>query len=247
MEKLFSKIFGDEKIVVITGAGISTLSGLSDFRGNNGLYKKYANADYKLSLECLLEEPDVFYEFYKNNLISYDLEPNIVHYMLAEFEELGYIDYIITQNIDGLHQKAGSKNVVELHGNGDTFYCNRCKKKYDIYNYLNTGYICRDCGGIIRPDIVLYGEFIKQHNRFLALEKLLKADTVLILGSSLTVTTISNLLNEYIKYKKIEFNSHNLIIINENETCYDNYGLTYSENLEKVFKKIKKYSERSDN
>ena len=239
MEKLIEQIFSNNKIVVITGAGISTLSGLTDFRGNNGLYKKYNNTAWKLSLECLQEEPNEFYNFYKNNLISFNIKPNIVHDTLFKLEERGYIDYIITQNIDGLHQKAGSTNVVELHGNGDTFYCTRCNEKYDINTYVNDGYSCEQCSGTIRPDIVLYGESVKRKNKLLALQKLCEADMVLVLGTSLTVTTINSLLDEYIKSNKIKYNSDKIIIVNDNETNYDKYARKYTEDLKKVFKKIK--------
>lgn len=239
MEKLIEQIFSDKKIVIITGAGISTLSGIPDFRGNNGLYKKLNNAEYMLSLECLQEEPEEFYTFYKSNMILKNIKPNIIHETLAKLEEKGFIDYIITQNIDGLHHKAGSINVVELHGNGDKFYCRKCAKKYDISRYVNKGYYCDKCNGIIRPDIVLYGESVKQKDYLIALKKIIEADTVIVLGSSLTVSTINNLLNEYIRINKIN-NSDKLIIINDNETIYDKYGIRYKENLEKVFKKIKK-------
>lgn len=247
MEKLIQQIFSHKKIVVITGAGISTLSGLSDFRGSNGLYKKYNNAAWNLSLECLQEEPDEFYEFYKSNLIACNIKPNIIHDTLAILEQRGFIDYIITQNIDGLHQRAGSKKVIELHGNGDNFYCSRCAKKYNVDRYINSGYRCDKCNGIIRPDIVLYGENIKLKNKLLALKKMIESDMILILGSSLTVSTINNLLDEYIKVNKINLNSSKIIIVNDNETIYDKYATKYSNNLKNVFKKIKKYNERCDN
>lgn len=246
MEKLIKQIFSDKKIVVITGAGISTLSGIPDFRGNNGLYKKFNNAEYMLSLECFQEEPEEFYTFYKSNMIFKNIKPNITHETLAKLEEKGFIDCIITQNIDGLHQKAGSRNVVELHGNGDTFYCRKCAKKYDISRYVNNGYFCDRCNGIIRPDIVLYGESVKRKDYLIALKKIIEADTVIVLGSSLTVSTINNLLNEYIRINKIN-NSDKLIIINDNETIYDKYGIRYKDNLEKVFKKIKRFNDQINN
>ncbi len=246
MDNLIKQIFSNKKIVVITGAGISTLSGLSDFRGKNGLYKKYNNASWKLSLECLQEEPEEFYEFYKNNLIPSNIKPNIIHDTLAKLEKEGYIDCIITQNIDGLHQKAGSHKVIELHGNGETFYCRKCAQQYNVNKYINNGYFCDKCNGIIRPDIILYGEHINQKNKLLALKKMIESDMILVLGSSLTVSTINNLLDEYIKINKVNFNSNKIIIVNHNETIYDKYATIYCDNLENVFKKIKRYNERRD-
>lgn len=240
MEYLINQIFSDKKIVVISGAGISTLSGILDFRGNNGLYIRINNAEYKLSIECLCEEPEEFYNFYVNNMIFNNIKPNIIHETLAKLEDKGYIDYIITQNVDGLHQKAGSKRVVELHGNGDNFYCRKCNVKYNVDDYINNGYKCL-CDGIIRPDVVLYGEPIKQKDRLLALKKIIESDLLLVLGSSLTVSTINNLLNEFIRINNINSNSDKIIIINDKETIYDNYATKYSEDLEDVFKKIKKY------
>jgi len=240
MDKIINTIFSDKKVVVITGAGISTLSGLCDFRGNNGLYKRHKNLEWKLSIDCLVEEPDEFYNFYKNNLLMLNVEPNVIHETLFRLEEKGYIDYIITQNIDGLHQKVGSKNVIELHGNGERFYCTKCKEEYDINDYQK-GYVCDKCNGLIRPDIVLYGEKVKTKDNVLAKEKMLQADVVLVLGSSLMVSTIRSLLNEYIKSKKVETNPEQLIIINDDITIYDQVGLKYTNELESVFRRIRKH------
>ena len=235
MDKLLNAIFSEKKVVVITGAGISTLSGIPDFRGKNGLYKQHANTEWYLSKECLIEEPEEFYKFYKNNLIIEDIKPNIVHNTLSKLEELGYIDYIITQNIDSLHSKAGSEKVIELHGNGEKFYCSKCKEEYDLNYYVNSGYKCKKCNGIVRPDIVLYGEPLKSNNKILAYKKIIEADIVVVFGSSLSVSTITNLLDEFISKK----NKENLIIVNDSETYYDAYAIKYSDNLDTIFKKIK--------
>lgn len=238
MDKLLDAIFSKNKVVVITGAGISTLSGIPDFRGKNGLYKKHVNTEWYLSKECLIEEPDVFYNFYKNNLIIENIKPNIVHETLSKLQEMGYIDYIITQNIDALHKKAGSERVIELHGNGEKFYCSKCKEEYDLNYYVNSGYKCK-CNGVIRPDIVLYGEPLKSNNKVLAYKKIMEADVVIVFGSSLSVSTITNLLDEFISVN----NKDNLIIVNDNITYYDEYAIKYTDDLDSVFKKIKEYKE----
>jgi len=236
MDKLLEVIFSDSKIVVITGAGISTLSGIPDFRGKNGLYKKQVNTEWFLSKECLIEEPDEFYKFYKNNLLLENIKPNIIHNTLSDLEYKGYIDYIITQNIDSLHNKAGSNKVIELHGNGEKFYCTKCKENYSL-NYYKESYKCNKCNGLIRPDIVLYGESIKSTNKNLAYKVVSEADYLIVFGSSLTVSTITNIIDYFLKNNN---KKDNLIIVNDRKTYYDDYAIKYNNNLNNVFKKIYK-------
>ena len=235
MQKLIDTIFSNKNIVVITGAGISTLSGIPDFRGKDGLYTKNENVELKLSHDYFIEEPDGFYEFYTKNMIMDNIKPNIIHETLASLEKKGYISYIITQNIDNLHQKAGSKNVLDIHGNGEKFYCQKCRTNYSLEEYLNNGYVCNKCKGTIRPDIVLYGECIKTSDRYLAYEIINKADTIIVLGSSLVVSTVSNLLHKYLRDNK----NRPLFIINNQETPFDYCAEIYSEDLGIVLKKIK--------
>lgn len=234
MDKLIDTIFSNKTVVVITGAGISTLSGIPDFRGNNGLYTKNDNVEYKLSYSYFIENPEGFYNFYINNMIMNDVKPNIIHKTLTILEEKGYISGIITQNIDNLHQLAGSKNVIDIHGNGDEFYCIKCKEKFSSLYYINKGFKCSKCNGIIRPNIVLYEERLDARKMYLAYEAINNADAVIVLGSSLIVSTISNLLRDYVKDE-----SKLLYIVNNKSTPFDKYAITYKEDLGNVFKKIK--------
>lgn len=233
---LYDILFSGKKVVVITGAGISTLSGIPDFRGRNGLYSKNVNGAYMLSRDCLKNEPEEFYDFYKRNLLTEKVEPNIVHRVLARLEEKGFIDSIITQNIDGLHQKAGSKNVIELHGNGERFYCQECHENYSKEEYLESC-TCKKCGGIVRPDIVLYQESVDKQVNNEAVKKMFTADKVIVLGSSLSVWTIIRLLNTFIR-NKIGFTRNDIFIVNADETPYDNYARTCSDDLKDVFEAI---------
>ena len=253
LKKLFDIIFGDSKVVVITGAGISTLSGIRDFRGENGLYTKGINVEYLLSHHCLEHEPDKFYEFYTNNLMPEGIEPNIVHKVLAKLEERGLIDCIITQNVDGLHHAAGSKNVIELHGNGTRFYCTNCNKTctfeeykygYNIKNEIGEekhvdGFVCKHCGHIVRPDIVLYDEFINADDNARACVTINAADKVIVLGSSLVVPSIFRLLNSFL-YSSGKFRFEDLFIVNKNRTRYDYFGYVCRDDLGEVFELVKK-------
>ena len=233
MKQLIDAIFSEKRVVVITGAGISTLSGIPDFRGNNGLYTKDDNVEYMLSKSCLIEEPDRFYEFYKKNILVDNIKPNIIHDTLTKLESLGLIDGIITQNIDNLHEKSGSKNVVDLHGNGERFYCKKCNKKVSIEDYKKD-YKCL-CGGVIRPDIVLYDEFVKSVDHSKSLEMIHNADYLVILGSSLLVNTVGRLIDAFIRKNGYD---NNIFIVNNKETPYDYCAKRYEEDLGIVLKKI---------
>lgn len=239
MNELIDVIFSGKNIVVITGAGISTLSGIPDFRGKNGIYKKDENVEYKLSKKYFLNNPKEFYDFYKENMMITDVKPNIIHDTLVKLENKNYISCIITQNIDNLHQEAGSKNVIDLHGNGKRFYCCDCGKEFDMNYYLNKGFECDNCDGVVRPDIVLYGENLKTSVLTSAVEKIESADIVIVLGSSLVVSTVAGLLKDYLISKKI-FDSKNtsLYIVNNQSTQFDGYAKRCGEDLELVFKEI---------
>ena len=239
MNKLSELLLSGKNVVVITGAGISTLSGIPDFRGKNGLYTKGNNVEYMLSRECFVETPDEFYQYYINNMIMKNVEPNVVHNTLAELENRGYVSAVITQNIDNLHQKAGSKNVIDIHGNGEKYYCTSCNQSYTMDDY-ESGYVCNICGGTIRPDVVLYGEMLDGDKVQKALEAVYNADAMVVLGTSLTVSTAGSLVQEFIRVKGEKFDSSNLIIVNNQDTPYDNYADKISDDLGMVFSKVKK-------
>lgn len=198
-----------EYIVFFGGAGTSTESGISDFRGDRGLYSKTYkgyNPEEILSLEFVLKNPQLFYDFINEKLCCDEALPNEGHKFLVELEKTGKLKAIITQNIDSLHQKAGSKNVIELHGNLREFYCMKCGKEKDSF------FKC-ECGGIVRPNIVLYGETLDVDIVDRAINEIKKADCLIVSGTSLTVYPANSLL-EYFKGKSF-------IIINTSPTPYD--------------------------
>jgi len=197
----FAKQIVKKKIVVFTGAGMSTASGIKDFRGENGLYKENIDAEKILSLKYFVEHPKEFYEFYRKNLlISDNIKPNIAHELIKYYQDKGYIDSIITQNIDGLDKKVGLKNVIELHGNASKFYCTKCHKKYTVDQIKNMDIvpICDECKSIIRPDIVLYTEKLEISNLWFAKQYISNANTLLVIGSSLKVNPASSMVHDFI-------------------------------------------------
>ena len=226
-----------KNIVFFGGAGVSTASGINDFRGKNGLYKqkKNLNPEYLLSIRCFKNEPQKFYKFYKDNMNCMDKKPNTIHNYLTKLEKEKKLKAIITQNIDGLHQKAGSKNVLEIHGTIHKNNCLKCKKEYGAEYVFNNNYdnyipTCK-CGGIIKPDIVLFGEFLpKAYDK--AKKYIQKADTLIVAGTSLVVEPASSLIKL--------FEGKNLIIINNTKTQYDGFAtLVINDDLIEVFKKLK--------
>ncbi len=238
LKELYDIIFSNKKVVVITGAGISTLSGIPDFRGKNGLYSQGQNAEYMLSRPCFDNEQEKFYEFYKNNMMCMGFKPNIVHEVLAKLEERGLIECIITQNIDGLHTAAGSKNVVEIHGNGTRFYCTSCHADHTPEDHLESN-VCKCCGGIVRPDIVLYNEACDSKEYKKAIDAINNAEKVIVLGTSLTVGTVYGLLNLFI-FGREEFNGKNVFIVNRDRTQYDRFTHNTKEDLGLVFDEVNK-------
>ena len=233
--KLQSIIDNSKNIVFFSGAGVSTDSGLKDFRSEDGLYNQKNNysPEELLSSKMFYKHPDLFYEFYKKNLNCLKAQPNITHKYLKKLEDKGKLKAIITQNIDGLHIKAGNKNVYEIHG---TIYQNHCISCHEAYNaeyVFSSSKIpkCLKCGAIIKPDVILYGEMLP--DCFLkAQDAINKADTLIVAGSSLVVEPASSLVRM--------FSGKNLIIINNSETNYDNRAtLVIHENLKKVFSQLK--------
>ena len=239
INKLNELIKNSNKIVFFGGAGVSTESGIPDFRSKDGLYNQHDvqfdkyKPEYLLSRSCLYNNPKVFYEFYRQKMDVRDIEPNITHYKLAELEQKGKLSAIITQNIDGLHQKAGSKNVYEIHGTTLKNYCVKCKKEYPAdFIFKNTEPIPKcECHNKVRPDVTLYEENLPA-NAWVNSERVLnEADLLIIGGTSLTVYPAKNLIQYY--YGK------NLVIINRDFTDYDRWAdLLFRENLGDVFKEI---------
>lgn len=237
VEKLQKLIDESDNIVFFGGAGVSTASGIKDFRGKNGLYKEkdYPTdlpPEYMLSIDLFMSNPEMFYSFYKDKMNCLDKEPNIVHKYLAKLEKENKLKAIITQNIDGLHQKAGSKNVLEIHGTVYNNHCISCGKSYSAEYVFNSDGVPRcSCSGIIKPDVVLYGEqlpscFMK------AIEYINKADLLIVAGTSLTVEPAASLVRM--------FDGKHLVIMNGSLTAYESKAeLAIHDRLEDVFSNLK--------
>ena len=234
IEKLQKLIDESDNIVFFGGAGVSTGSGIKDFRGKNGLYKekhKYP-PEYYLSSDCFYNDTEEFFKYYKTQMNCLSAKPNVIHKYLKKLEDSGKLRGIITQNIDGLHQKAGSTKVYEIHGTVYKNHCTKCHKSYDAeYVYGCKGVPKCKCGGIIKPDVVLYGEsltddFIK------GLDLISKASLLIVAGSSLTVEPASSM----IRY----FNGKDIVIINYDKTSYDSMAsLVINDDITKVFEQLK--------
>lgn len=217
MQKLQSMIDSSENIVFFGGAGVSTESGIPDFRSVDGLYNR---TGYKYSPEEIIshsffvKDPETFYTFYRKNfLLSDDIKPNPAHYKLAELEQCGKLKAVITQNVDGLHQKAGSRNVLELHGSVLRNYCVKCRKFYPDISGMENIPKC-ECGGIIRPDIVLYEEQLDNATINKAVSAIANADMLIVGGTSLSVYPAAS----FIEY----FKGRYLVVINKTPTQMDN-------------------------
>lgn len=222
----FLKQLDKKNLVVFTGAGLSTASGIKDFRGEHGLYKENINAETILSHSFFVKHPKEFYEFFKNNLINENIKPNKAHLLITELEEKGYVNSVITQNIDGLDINAGTKNVIELHGNAERFYCSKCNKKHElkkVYEIIKKDLIpmC-ECGGIIRPDVVLYEEPLDNYNLMHSMEEIKKAKTLLVMGSSLLVNPATSLVHDFIVDMRFDKNKK-IFIVNKGQTAYDGF------------------------
>lgn len=214
LKRLTKYIEESKNIVFFGGAGVSTESGIPDFRSKNGLYNQHDvnfekyQPEYLLSKDCFQDEPKVFYEFYSQKMDVRNYEPNITHKVLAKMEEIGKLEAIVTQNIDGLHQKAGSKKVYEIHGTTQRNYCNKCKVEYHPDFLFNTKEIIPkcECRGLIRPDVVLYGENLPEKAVKDALSVIENADCLIVGGTSLQVYPAAAFLTH--------FTGEHLIIIN---------------------------------
>ncbi|NLZ37941.1 MAG: NAD-dependent protein deacylase [Clostridiales bacterium] len=216
--KLKEMIYSSENIVFFGGAGVSTESGIPDFRSSDGIYN---TKGYKVSPEVLIslsyfdEHPDEFYDFYKKHLIFPNAKPNKAHIALAKLEKEGRLKAVVTQNVDGLHQAAGSKTVHELHGSVERNYCLSCRKKFDLEYIISSEGVpkCDSCGGIIKPDVVLYEEPLDDRIMLKSINAIESADMLIIGGTSLAVYPAAGL----IRY----FNGKHLAIINKSATSYD--------------------------
>lgn len=235
ISKLQKMIDECSNIVFFGGAGVSTESGLKDFRSKDGLY----NMKYKyppeeiLSHSFFINNTLEFYKFYKDKLNSLNILPNICHKYLVKLEKCGKLKAIVTQNIDGLHQKAGSKNVLELHGTIYENYCTKCGKSYDAsYVFDSDGVPICECGGVIKPKVVLYEEPLDDAIVNEAIYKISHAELLIVAGTSLTVYPASS----FVRY----FNGKYLVIINNDKTNYDEMAdLVIHDKLGNVFSKLK--------
>ena len=237
----FEEILADSQYVVfLGGAGVSTESGIPDFRSRDGLYhrkeKRFSGykPEYLLSYDCLKHKPEVFFEYYRSNLDARSIEPNTAHYALARMEEAGRLKGIITQNIDGLHQKAGSRNVQEIHGTIHRNFCMKCHHDYDadfIFESRDTIPRCPGCGGIVRPRVVLYGEFLPEEAYQNSISMIGSADCLIIGGTSLAVGSAAQLAHMY--------HGKHLIIINKGPTRLEGKAdLVFHDSIGKILGKI---------
>ncbi len=234
LEKLKNWIAESRNIVFFGGAGVSTESGIPDFRSVDGLYSQ--KFDYPpetiISHSFYERKPEYFFRFYREKMLPLGFEPNITHKVLAKWEEEGKLSAVVTQNIDGLHQKAGSKRVYELHGSVLRNYCTRCGKFHSAEYIKESTQVPRcDCGGIVKPDVVLYEESLDQNTIENAVTAISRADLLIVAGTSLTVYPAAGLINYY--------RGNRLVLINRDETPYDGYAnLVFHESLGKVFAKL---------
>lgn len=223
-----------QRIVFFGGAGVSTESGIPDFRSVDGLY----NQKFKYPPENIIshsffeQRPEEFFDFYKEKMLPLGFEPNVTHKVLARWEREGKLSAVVTQNIDGLHQKAGSKNVLELHGSVLRNYCTRCHKSYSAEFVKNSKGVPRcDCGGIVKPDVVLYEESLDQDVMGRAAMAIAGADLLIVAGTSLTVWPAAGMIRYY--------RGSRLVLINRDETPYDREAdLVLHEKLGDVFREL---------
>ncbi len=219
IETLKTWIEASDNIVFFGGAGVSTESGIPDFRSTDGLY--HQKFEYPpetiLSHRFFYQHTEYFYRFYREKMLPLEAEPNAAHRALAALERAGKLRAIVTQNIDGLHQKAGSKNVYELHGSIWRNYCTKCGKSYSAEFIRDSGGVphCA-CGGLIKPDVVLYEEGLDEKTIKGAVRAIAEADVLIVGGTSLTVYPAAGLIRYY--------GGNRLVLINRDETPYDGYA-----------------------
>ena len=231
LETLKQWISESRRIVFFGGAGVSTESGIPDFRSVDGLYSQ--KFDYPpetiISHSFYQRKPDYFFRFYREKMLPLGFEPNVTHKVLAKWEQEGKLSAVVTQNIDGLHQKAGSKRVYELHGSVLRNYCTRCHKFYPAEFVRDCGGVPKcDCGGIVKPDVVLYEEPLDGDTIEKSVSAIADADLLIVAGTSLTVYPAAGLINYY--------RGNRLVLINRDATPYDHRAdLVLRESLGSVF------------
>lgn len=220
LNKIRSLIKDSHYIVFLGGAGVSTASGIPDFRSPQGIYNcesKYGVPyETMLSHSYFVEHPKTFYEFYWSQMVNLKAKPNAAHFALADFEKRGHRITIITQNIDGLHQEAGSRDVLEAHGSTKRYFCSECYSRFNLEQIEHTGVPhCPKCGGLIKPDVVLYEEPLDEQVLNDAVVAMQQADLLIIGGTSMNVYPCAGLVNY--------FGGQHQIIINKEATHYDPY------------------------
>lgn len=247
IDTLFTLLKNSKKTAVLTGAGVSTLSGIPDFRSANGLYsQKYRgmNIEDVLSIDVFDQHPEYFYglKYFVQPDDAY--APNIVHTTLAEMEKKGLLKTVYTQNIDRLHTIAGSSDVVELHGSANHNHCRKCNAHYGVYEILDTaqkGEVpkCPRCGGVIKPDIVFYGEGLNEQDLDRAFHDFATADLTLVLGTSLVVYPVASLPELTVSH------GGKLVIVNAQPTHLDRYAELCLDDLKSTFQAIHEWLEEN--
>lgn len=235
-ELLRQMLQSSRRVVFLGGAGVSTESGIPDFRSENGIFKAIQEFGYPpeelLSHSFFVRKPDIFFRYYKALLLTTDAKPNAAHLALAKLEEQGKLTAVVTQNIDGLHQLAGSKNVYELHGSIHRNHCTRCNRFFDAeYVKNHSGIPYCPCGGMIKPDVVLYEEALDSDVLSGALAHISRADMLIVGGTSLQVYPAAGLVNYY--------SGNKLVLINKSSTPYDNFAnLVINDSIGKVLSAV---------
>ena len=234
-KKLKEIVDQSDNIVFFGGAGVSTESGIPDFRGEDGLYRqRYAYPpETIISHSFYVHHPEIFFDFYRNRMLYPNAKPNVVHQRLAQWERDGKLLAVVTQNIDGLHQMAGSRNVYELHGSVHRNTCQKCGARYTLAQMLTLGDVpkCPKCGGRVKPDVVLYEEGLDPLTISGALDAIRCADLLIVAGTSLTVYPAAAFLDEY--------PGNRLVLINKTVTPRDDIAnLALHEKLGEVFQNL---------
>lgn len=234
LELLKQWVTESKRIVFFGGAGVSTESGIPDFRSVDGLYNQ--KFDYPperiISRSFYEQDPEYFFRFYREKMMPLGFEPNITHKKLAQWEREGKLLAVVTQNIDGLHQKAGSKKVCELHGSVLRNYCTQCGKSFSAeFVKAANGVPCCDCGGIVKPDVVLYEEMLNQDTISRSIDAISNADLLIVAGTSLTVYPAAGLVDYYLGKR--------LVLINRDSTPYDyKANLVFHQSLGEIFSEL---------
>ena len=244
MQKLKDAIKESNNIVIFSGAGLSTNSGIPDFRSANGIYNQKLDSTYRpeeiISHSFFISHPDIFYEFYFDKMVYLDALPNIAHKYFAKLEKLGKIKAVVTQNIDNLHQLAGSKNVIEVHGSTDRNYCMKCHKLFNAKEALelskkSSDHIpyCDKCNTMIKPDVVLYEEPLNDKDITNAIDSIRSADMLIVVGTSLTVYPAAG----FVRY----FNGKYLVLLNKSYTQYDDIAnIVIHDDIKNIIEELEK-------